>query len=149
MSSSTFPSFRLRSPLHAAWGEFPVQRAHEGFDRRLGGAVGADTWRGNAHHGGGQCDDRAAIGDIAGCFRQDVERADDFHLHEAAEIRRIELGELGKTTAEQVAASGEAVRLSPMNPFERKVVHDAVAEAGMTSDSDGVEPNRHVVIRPA
>ena len=40
--------------------------------------------------------------------------------------RRTELGELGRTTAEQVAASGEPVRLAPMNPFERKVVHDAV-----------------------
>ena len=36
-----------------------------------------------------------------------------------------------------------------MNPFERKVVHDAVAAAGLTSDSDGVEPDRHVVIQPA
>ena len=36
-----------------------------------------------------------------------------------------------------------------MNPFERKVVHDAVAAAGLTSDSEGVEPERHVVIRPA
>ena len=45
--------------------------------------------------------------------------------------------------------SGAAVALDAMNPFERKVVHDAVAAAGMSSDSDGVEPNRHVVIRPA
>ena len=36
-----------------------------------------------------------------------------------------------------------------MNPFERKVVHDAVAAAGLVSDSEGVEPNRRVVIRPA
>ena len=33
-----------------------------------------------------------------------------------------------------------------MNPFERKVVHDAVAEAGLASDSEGVGPARHVVI---
>jgi spoIIIJ-associated protein len=36
-----------------------------------------------------------------------------------------------------------------MNPFERKVVHDAVAAAGLTSDSEGVEPARYVVIKPA
>ena len=64
--------------------------------------------------------------------------------------RRTELGELGRSTAEQVAASGEAVRLAPMNPFERKVVHDAVGTvAGVESSSEGEEPRRRVVISPA
>ena len=45
--------------------------------------------------------------------------------------------------------SGEPVALDPMSPFERKVVHDAVAEAGLTSESEGVEPRRYVVILPA
>jgi spoIIIJ-associated protein len=34
-----------------------------------------------------------------------------------------------------------------MTPFERKVVHDAVADAGLKSESDGDEPARRVVIR--
>jgi len=64
--------------------------------------------------------------------------------------RRTELGELGKKTAEQVAESGEAARLAPMNPFERKVVHDAVGTVdGVTSSSEGEEPRRRVVISPA
>ena len=64
--------------------------------------------------------------------------------------RRTELGELGRTTAEQVVSSGEAVRLAPMNPFERKVVHDAVGKvAGASSSSEGEEPRRRVVISPA
>ena len=64
--------------------------------------------------------------------------------------RRTELGELGRTTAEQVAASGESVRLAPMNPFERKVVHDAVGTVeGAASSSEGEEPRRCVVISPA
>ena len=64
--------------------------------------------------------------------------------------RRTELSELGKSTAQQVAESGEAVRLSPMNPFERKVVHDAVGTvAGVESSSEGEEPRRRVVISPA
>jgi spoIIIJ-associated protein len=64
--------------------------------------------------------------------------------------RRTELGELGKSTAERVAESGEAVRLAPMNPFERKVVHDAVGTvAGVESSSEGEEPRRRVVISPA
>ncbi|KQY46361.1 R3H domain-containing nucleic acid-binding protein [Cellulomonas sp. Root137] len=63
--------------------------------------------------------------------------------------RRAELVTVATEAIDRVKASGEAVALAAMNPFERKVVHDAVAAAGMSSDSDGVEPNRHVVIRPA
>ena len=44
--------------------------------------------------------------------------------------------------------AGESVSLDPMSPFERKVVHDAVAAAGLTSESEGVEPRRYVVILP-
>ncbi|MFI9810877.1 Jag family protein [Saccharothrix variisporea] len=63
--------------------------------------------------------------------------------------RRAELAELGRTTAEKVAASGEKVRLHPMTPFERKVVHDAVAAvAGVHSESEGEEPQRRVVVLP-
>ena len=61
--------------------------------------------------------------------------------------RRAELDELGRTLAEQVVASGEPVRLSPMNPFERKIVHDAVGRVdGAESSSEGEEPRRRVVI---
>ena len=45
--------------------------------------------------------------------------------------------------------SGESVSLDPMSAFERKVVHDAVAAAGLTSESEGAEPKRYVVILPA
>lgn len=63
--------------------------------------------------------------------------------------RRAELVEIARDAIARVKASGAAVTLTPMNPFERKVVHDAVAEAGLVSDSEGVEPERRVVIRPA
>lgn len=64
--------------------------------------------------------------------------------------RREELTALGRSTAQQVAESGRAVRLGAMNPFERKVVHDAVATvAGVTSSSEGEEPRRRVVVSPA
>jgi spoIIIJ-associated protein len=63
--------------------------------------------------------------------------------------RREELRELGRSTAESVLQSGERVRLQPMSPFERKVVHDAVATvAGVTSESEGEDPKRRVVIFP-
>lgn len=49
----------------------------------------------------------------------------------------------------QVKASGERLALKPMSPFERKVVHDVVAAAGLQSESEGAEPRRHVVVLPA
>jgi spoIIIJ-associated protein len=63
--------------------------------------------------------------------------------------RRAVLTELGRTTAESVRTTGEKIRLEPMSPFERKIVHDAVAEAGLISESEGEEPNRRVVVLPA
>jgi spoIIIJ-associated protein len=61
--------------------------------------------------------------------------------------RKAELGEVARAAIAEVRASGAAVALEPMNPFERKVVHDVVAEAGLVSDSEGVEPSRYVVVR--
>lgn len=64
--------------------------------------------------------------------------------------RRAELDTLGRTTAERVQQSGTSASLAAMTPFERKVVHDAVAGIdGVRSESEGVEPERHVVILPA
>lgn len=64
--------------------------------------------------------------------------------------RREELRRMGRTAAENVAKSGEKEKLQPMSPFERKVVHDAVAEVeGVTSESEGEEPKRRVVVVPA
>ncbi len=62
--------------------------------------------------------------------------------------RRSELTELGRDAAEEVRSSGVPRRLSAMTPFERKVVHDAVAAAGLRSESEGEEPNRRVVVFP-
>lgn len=57
--------------------------------------------------------------------------------------------ERARETAERVAASGSEERLDPMNAYERKLVHDAVAEVdGVESVSEGVDPDRYVVVRP-
>jgi spoIIIJ-associated protein len=64
--------------------------------------------------------------------------------HRAA--RREELIALAERTVKEVQDSGEPVKLDPMNPFERKVVHDAVASAGLRSESEGEEPHRQVVV---
>jgi spoIIIJ-associated protein len=63
--------------------------------------------------------------------------------------KRAQLAELGRQTAEQVRATGTPVRLAVMTPFERKVVHDAIAAAGLSTQSEGVEPRRYVVVNPA
>jgi spoIIIJ-associated protein len=62
--------------------------------------------------------------------------------------RRAELADYGKTVAEEVARTGEPKSLTAMSPFERKIVHDAVAAAGQRSESEGEEPNRRVVVYP-
>ncbi|MCZ4517269.1 KH domain-containing protein [Rhodococcus ruber] len=61
--------------------------------------------------------------------------------------RRSELGNLGAEAARRVLESGEREELTPMTPFERKIVHDAVAKIeGVASESTGVEPSRRVVV---
>jgi spoIIIJ-associated protein len=63
--------------------------------------------------------------------------------------RRKELISIAKNAVERVKQHGEPVRLEPMNAFERKCVHDVVnAASGVESDSEGVEPQRRVVVHP-
>jgi spoIIIJ-associated protein len=63
--------------------------------------------------------------------------------------RRADLTTLAGETARRVVSSGQPERLAPMNPFERKVVHDVIASvAGVHSESEGEEPNRRVVVLP-
>ena len=63
--------------------------------------------------------------------------------------RRAELVEVAKVAIASVKDSGEKAALDPMTAFERKVVHDEVLAAGLSSESEGVEPRRHVVVLPA
>jgi spoIIIJ-associated protein len=63
--------------------------------------------------------------------------------------RRAELADLGRSIADEVARTGEPKKLRAMSPFERKIIHDAVAVAGLRSESEGEEPNRRVVVFPA
>ena len=61
--------------------------------------------------------------------------------------RRDELSALGEKVAHRVLESGQREELAPMTPFERKIVHDAVAGvSGVHSESEGVEPSRRVVV---
>ncbi len=62
--------------------------------------------------------------------------------------KRVRLERLAAETVAEVNSSGAPVSLEPMSPFERKVVHDAVAAAGLSSESEGEEPRRYVVVLP-
>jgi spoIIIJ-associated protein len=63
--------------------------------------------------------------------------------------RRKELVAVAKNAAEKVRQHAEPVRLEPMSAFERKCVHDVInAMTGVVSESEGVEPNRRIVVRP-
>lgn len=63
--------------------------------------------------------------------------------------KRTRLEKVAADAVTQVNESGAPLSLEPMSPFERKVVHDAVAAAGLVSESEGVEPRRYVVVLPA
>ncbi|MEU1588553.1 R3H domain-containing nucleic acid-binding protein [Micromonospora sp. NPDC005710] len=64
--------------------------------------------------------------------------------------RRKELAAVAKNAVEKVKEYGEPVRLEAMSAFERKCVHDVVnAMSGVASESEGVEPTRRIVVRPA
>jgi spoIIIJ-associated protein len=63
--------------------------------------------------------------------------------------RRAALVKVAQEAIEKARTSGDEVALEPMSAFERKVIHDEVLAAGLTSESDGVEPRRHVVVIPS
>jgi spoIIIJ-associated protein len=69
----------------------------------------------------------------------------DIAGHRAA--RRTALEGIAKEAIAEAQRTSAPVSLDPMTPFERKVVHDTVAAAGLVSESAGEEPARRVVIR--
>ena len=62
------------------------------------------------------------------------------------ERRRLELVALAKDAVAEVLENGEPVRMAPLNAYERKIIHDEVAAAGLTSESEGEPPFRRVVV---
>jgi spoIIIJ-associated protein len=63
--------------------------------------------------------------------------------------KRSTLAKLAEDTAEEVKSSGQPVKLSPMNAFERKIVHDTIQKIGLKSESEGEDPERCVVVMPS
>jgi spoIIIJ-associated protein len=63
--------------------------------------------------------------------------------------QKARLEEVGREAVAKVKSDGQPVPLDPMNAFERKVVHDVVLAGGLMSESEGEEPERFVVVKPA
>ncbi|MCD1286374.1 protein jag [Brevibacterium sp. GP-SGM9] len=63
--------------------------------------------------------------------------------------RRDELMKKAQRAIAEIKDSGEEFAFAPMNSFERKIIHDQAAQAGLVSESEGEGDGRHVVIRPA
>ena len=63
--------------------------------------------------------------------------------------KKTELKKLASEMAEEAKSTGKSIKLAPMNAFERKIIHDTIQELGLTSESDGEDPNRYVVIYSA
>lgn len=63
--------------------------------------------------------------------------------------RTVTLAKLAKKLAFKAAKSGQPISLEPMNPFERRIIHSALHDDKfVTTESEGSEPNRYVVIKP-
>ena len=62
--------------------------------------------------------------------------------------RRSALESKAADAVAEAKKTGVKVEMEPMTAFERKVVHDVVLAAGLTSESEGAEPNRYVVVLP-
>ncbi|MFC7401561.1 protein jag [Citricoccus sp. GCM10030269] len=60
--------------------------------------------------------------------------------------RANELEVVAQEAVDAVRQTGEPVHLRPMGAYERKIVHDVIAEAGLVSESEGEGPRRHVVV---
>lgn len=60
--------------------------------------------------------------------------------------RTVELAKIAQDAVDRVKNDGGRVALAPMSAYERKIVHDAVAELGLVSESEGEGPRRHIVV---
>jgi spoIIIJ-associated protein len=63
--------------------------------------------------------------------------------------RRKELTALATKLGEEAKSTGKEIKLEPMNAFERKIIHDTIQDMGLTSESEGEDPRRFVVIFPS
>lgn len=65
------------------------------------------------------------------------------------DARTRELEAMVARAASDIEGGAEQVALEPMSSYERKLVHDMVSDAGLTSESEGEGRDRHTVVKPA
>ncbi|MBQ8684943.1 MAG: protein jag [Clostridia bacterium] len=65
------------------------------------------------------------------------------------ENREATLNKLAENLAQKAIRLGKKVKLEPMNPYERRIIHSALSEReGVKTESEGKEPNRYIVVIP-
>lgn len=65
------------------------------------------------------------------------------------ENRENTLNKLAENLAQKAIRLGKKIKLEPMNPYERRIIHSALsAREGIKTESEGKEPNRYIVVIP-
>ena len=91
---------------------------------------------------------QALAGAVANIGREDYRRV-VVDCENYREKREDTLKGLAEKLADRAVREGRKVILEPMAPYERRIIHSALADRkDVTTESDGKEPNRHVVIVP-
>ena len=87
-------------------------------------------------------------GAVANIGREDYKRV-VVDCEEYRDKRENTLNELAEKLANKAVRTGRKIQLEPMNPFERRIIHTALAESTeVKTESEGKEPNRYIVIVP-
>ncbi len=87
-------------------------------------------------------------GAVANTGREDYKRV-VVDCENYRENRENTLNKLAENLAQKAIRIGKKVQLEPMNPYERRIIHAALSEReGVSTQSEGKEPNRYIVIVP-
>ena len=87
-------------------------------------------------------------GAVANTGREDYKRV-VVDCENYRETREATLNKLADNLAQKAIRLGKKIKLEPMNPYERRIIHAALSEKeGVSTQSEGKEPNRYIVIVP-
>ena len=87
-------------------------------------------------------------GAVANTGREDYKRV-VVDCENYRETRENTLNKLADNLAQKAIRLGKKIKLEPMNPYERRIIHAALSEKeGVSTQSEGKEPNRYIVIVP-
>lgn len=87
-------------------------------------------------------------GAVANTGREDYKRV-VVDCENYRENREVTLNKLAENLAQKAIRLGKKIKLEPMNPYERRIIHSALsARGGVKTESEGKEPNRYIVVIP-